>query len=92
MNIFRLDSIQIKRTIFRPICNYKSVAVSQSVYRLVTGWTTEGAELGSRQGQEFSLIPLVQTSSEAHPASYPIGTGDLSPGAKRSELETSHSP
>jgi hypothetical protein len=28
----------------------------------------------SRKGQEFSLLYGVQTGSEAHPASYPMGT------------------
>jgi hypothetical protein len=32
---------------------------------------------------EYKLIIVyVQTSSEAHPASYPVGTGVLSPGVK----------
>jgi hypothetical protein len=33
----------------------------------------------------------VQTNSEAHPASYPIGTGGLSPGVKRPRRDTNHS-
>jgi hypothetical protein len=32
--------------------------------------------------EDFSSSPCVQTGSEAHPASYPMGTGVLSPGVK----------
>jgi hypothetical protein len=40
------------------------------------GWTTEESEFESRWGQIFSLLHIVQTESEAHPASYPRGTGE----------------
>jgi hypothetical protein len=38
---------------------------------------TEGSEFESREGQGFSLLYVVKTDSEAHPASYPMGTGDF---------------
>jgi hypothetical protein len=41
---------------------------------------------------DFSLLHSVQTDSEAHPASCPMGTGDLSPGVKRQWREADHSP
>jgi hypothetical protein len=34
-------------------------------------------------GRYFSLFHSVQTGSEAHPASYPMGTGGSFPGSKR---------
>jgi hypothetical protein len=34
----------------------------------------------------------VQTGSEAHPASYQVGTGGISPGIKRPGCEAEHSP
>jgi hypothetical protein len=34
-------------------------------------------------GVGFSLLHSVQTFSEAHPASYPMGSGTLSPVVKR---------
>jgi hypothetical protein len=37
--------------------------------------------LASKQ-RHFSLLRRVQTGSKAHPASYPAGTGDPSPGGK----------
>jgi hypothetical protein len=46
----------------------------------------------SRWGQEFSLLYVVQTGSEAHPASYPIVTGSTFPGVKRPAREADHSP
>jgi hypothetical protein len=39
------------------------------------------SEFESRYGQEFSLLHVVQTGSEAHPASYPMGTGGKAAGA-----------
>jgi hypothetical protein len=43
-------------------------------------------------GQQFSLLHVVQTGSGAHPASYPMGTGNSSPGVKRPGREADHSP
>jgi hypothetical protein len=52
------------------------------------GWMTKGSEFESRWGQEFSLLHVVQTDSEAHPTSYPMGTEVNRPGrvADRSPL------
>jgi hypothetical protein len=41
----------------------------------------------SRQGQDFSLLYIVQTGSGAHPASYIMGTVGCFPGGK-----SDHSP
>jgi hypothetical protein len=38
------------------------------------------------------LFQCFQTGSGAHPASYPMGTGALSPGVKRPGREADHSP
>jgi hypothetical protein len=38
--------------------------------------------------EDFSSSPCVQTDSEAHPASYPMGTG----GKERPERDADHSP
>jgi hypothetical protein len=35
--------------------------------------------------EDFSSSPCVQTGSEAHPASYPMGTGGSFPGVKRGQ-------
>jgi hypothetical protein len=40
----------------------------------------------------FSLLHLVQTGFEVHPASYPMGTGGTFPGIKRPGREADHSP
>jgi hypothetical protein len=45
---------------------------------LATGWKTEGSEFESRCGQECSLLHVVQTDSEAHPASFQMGTAGKS--------------
>jgi hypothetical protein len=43
--------------------------------------------------EDFSSSPCVQTVSEAHPASYPMGTGGPVPGGKeRSGRDADHSP
>jgi hypothetical protein len=46
----------------------------------------------SWQGQDLSFLHCVQTGSEAHPASYPVGTGSLFMGKKRPGREADHSP
>jgi hypothetical protein len=43
-------------------------------------------------GGNFSLHYQLHTGSGAHPASYPMGTGDFSSGAKRPGREAYHSP
>jgi hypothetical protein len=54
------------------------------------GWTSG---FDSRQRKYFSILHSVQTSSGAHPASYPTGTGGgaISSCGKRSGSETDHS-
>jgi hypothetical protein len=47
----------------------------ENVYRSVS-------EFEFRQGQEFSLLYVVQTGSGVHPTSYPMGTGGFLPGGK----------
>jgi hypothetical protein len=43
--------------------------------------------------EDFSSSPCVQTGSEAHPASYPKGTGGPFPGDKaRPGRDADHSP
>jgi hypothetical protein len=44
------------------------------------------------RSKNFSLLHSVQTCSGAHPASYPMGTGALSPGVKGPGREAGHSP
>jgi hypothetical protein len=53
---------------------------------------TERPKFEFRQGQEFSLLHVVETGSGVQPTSYPIGTGALSPGIKRQGREADHSP
>jgi hypothetical protein len=38
--------------------------------------------LSQAEAKDFASSLYVKTSSEAHPASYPMGTGVLSPGVK----------
>jgi hypothetical protein len=44
-----------------------------SAVGIVTGYGLHSFEF--RCGQEFSLLHIVQTGSEVHPASYPVDTG-----------------
>jgi hypothetical protein len=45
------------------------------------------------EAEDFSSSPCVQTGSEAHPASYPMGTGGHFPGGKaRPGRDADHSP
>jgi hypothetical protein len=43
-------------------------------------------------GEDFSPFHVFRTGIEAHPASYPIGTGCSFPGVKGLGLEADHSP
>jgi hypothetical protein len=49
---------------------------------LVWLWTTKGSEFESLWGQVFSLLHVVQTGSEVHPTSYPMGIGGSFPEIK----------
>jgi hypothetical protein len=66
-------------------------AVAQAVWCLTMGWT-----IGVRSptgAEDVSSSPFVQTGSEAHPASYLIGSGDPFPGGKaRPGRDADHSP
>jgi hypothetical protein len=45
------------------------------------------------EAEDFSSSPCVQTGSETHPASYPMGTGGPFPGGKaRQGRDADHSP
>jgi hypothetical protein len=47
----------------------------------------------STGAEDFSSSPCLQTSSEAHPASYPMGTGGPFPGGKALPgRDADHSP
>jgi hypothetical protein len=55
---------------------------------IATGHGLDNQGFGVRVpvGQEFSLLHVVQTGSEANPASYPMGTGGSFPGGKAAEV------
>jgi hypothetical protein len=62
----------------------------------VSGYGLDDREIevqSSAQAKDFSSILCVQTSSETHPASNPVGIGGPFPGAKvQLERDTDHSP
>jgi hypothetical protein len=60
------------------------------VWRWATGWMIGGSNPG--RGLEFFSSPRAQTGSEAHPASYSMGTRGSFPGVKRPCCEAKHSP
>jgi hypothetical protein len=53
---------------------------------MTTDWKT--GVRSPAEAKDFSSILCVQTSSEAHPASYAMGTGDPFPGVKRGQVMT----
>jgi hypothetical protein len=67
------------------VINGEGAGIAQSVWRLATGWMTEGLEFGSLYGQEFSVLHVVQTGSGVHPTSYPMGNGGSFLGGKAAE-------
>jgi hypothetical protein len=65
--------------------------VTQAVQRLTTDWTTVFRSPG--EAKDFSSSLCVQTSPEAHLASYAMGTGESFPGGKaRPARDADHSP
>jgi hypothetical protein len=65
--------------------------VAQPVQCLTRDWTIEVRS--PAEADDFSSSPSVNTSSEAHPASYPMGTGGPFPGCKsRPRRDAVHSP
>jgi hypothetical protein len=63
---------------------------------IVSDYGLDDQEIGFRSpadAKDFSSILYVQTGSEAHPASCPMGTGGPFPGAKaRPRRDAIHSP
>jgi hypothetical protein len=59
---------------------FTGAGVAQSVW-LTTDWTT--GVRSPTEAEDLSFILCVHTGSGAHPTSYPMGTGVLSPGVKR---------
>jgi hypothetical protein len=65
--------------------------VAQSSQCLTTHWTN-GVRSQAKK-KDFSSSLCVQTSSGAHPVSYPMGTGGPFPGGKaRLGRDADHSP
>lgn len=55
-------------------------------------WTSEGSDLESRLGKEFSLFHVIQIGSLYHSVSYPIGIeGSLSGGKAAGAARGDHS-
>jgi hypothetical protein len=54
----------------------------QSVQQLATGCMTGAFEFEHQQGQEFSILRVIQNGSEAHPASDSMSTGGSLPRSK----------
>jgi hypothetical protein len=71
------------------IVNSRGAAVVQAV--LTTGWTIGVRSL--TRAEDFYSSLCVQTGSEVHPASYPMGTGGpFSGGKARPGSDADHSP
>jgi hypothetical protein len=69
---------------------FGKVEIAQSAYRRAT---SRKAWFRFPEVQDFSLLHGVQTGTEAHPASYPMGTGELFPWReKRHERKADQSP
>jgi hypothetical protein len=56
--------------------------VAQSVYKIGHGLDHRGSILGSGNYGIFSLRHRIQTCSEAHPASFKMGSGGFHAGGK----------
>jgi hypothetical protein len=64
-----------------------------SVFGIATGYGLDGRGVGvPSPGEGTNFLYVVQTGSGTQLASYPMGTGALSPGVKRPGREVDHSP
>jgi hypothetical protein len=73
------------------IASIYGAGLAQSVWCLATDWTT--GVRSPAEAKDCSSSICVQTISEAHPASYPMGTGGPFPGGKaRPERDDDHLP
>ena len=73
--------------------NYQTGArMVQSYSDYATGWETMEFWFHCQQGQEFSLLQSIQTSSRAHPESCSPSTSGLCPKIKQLGSEADHSP
>jgi hypothetical protein len=70
----------------------KIMNVSFEVAGIAKGYGLDGRGSIPSRGKNCSLLHRVQTGSEAHSASYKMGTGGFSPVVKRPGHEANHSP
>jgi hypothetical protein len=84
----------VQNVIFESIHNIYWAGEAQLLYCLTTYWTNGRSGFDPRQKQKnFSSSLFVQTGSEAHPASYSIGTGGpFLEGKARQGRHADHSP
>jgi hypothetical protein len=70
-------------------CDNIYVGNRDSAVGIAAGCGLDDREVGVRVpvgSRIFSPLHAVQTSSGAHPAAYPVGTGALSPGVKQQDV------
>jgi hypothetical protein len=74
--------------------SYIRISSRHSAVGTATGYglADQGSSSSLGGGKKFSLLHVVQTGSENHLASYPMGPGALSPGVKRPGHEAYNSP
>jgi hypothetical protein len=76
--------------------NYSTQSSRVSSGSIVSDYGLDDRAIGVRSpagAKDFSSILCVQTGSWAHPASFPMGTGDPFPGGKaRPGRDADHSP
>jgi hypothetical protein len=59
---------------------------------IATGYGLDGPGSTPAGARYFSVLHSVHAGSEAHPASYPVGTGGSILGVRRREREPDNSP
>jgi hypothetical protein len=70
---------------------YSTLKSWDSSASTAAGYGLDGQGFIPNGGQDFSLLHNVQTITEAHPASYPVGTRISSTGVKRRSMKlTTH--
>jgi hypothetical protein len=78
LKVKRLDIPSDKMAFYSVLLTLPELAVTGTVWCLTTDWTT--GIRSPAEANDLSSSLCVQTGSEAHPASCPVGTGGPFPG------------
>jgi hypothetical protein len=81
ITVFKISN-EINDTMALKFINENINSLFWTIYNVPKSWMNERLVFESQKGQEFSLLHIVQTGSQAHQTSYTMGTRGSFPGGK----------